>query len=121
MEDCVVISQLGRPSINFVLALKNSESGPYALFRFGTVGINSRICSAGSAVLKKTFVWLRVFGKHWDIFSYIGGLIGCWMGISVWTLVGNLEKAFRLSAAAVRKMKSQSRRLVKNTPFLKLY
>ncbi|GBN62952.1 hypothetical protein AVEN_148369-1 [Araneus ventricosus] len=63
LEDCVVISQLGRLSINYVLALKNTESDPYSLYCFGTIGINSSICSAGSAVLKRSLVWLRVFGR----------------------------------------------------------
>ncbi|CAL1294589.1 unnamed protein product [Larinioides sclopetarius] len=47
-----------------------------------------------------------LYGK-WDIFSYVGGLMGCWMGISVWTLVLLLEKAFRSSAAAFRRMKGR--------------
>ncbi|GIY13389.1 uncharacterized protein CDAR_422631 [Caerostris darwini] len=27
----------------------------------------------------------------WELFSYIGGLIGCWLGISMWAFVGILE------------------------------
>ncbi|GBN44811.1 hypothetical protein AVEN_53670-1 [Araneus ventricosus] len=30
----------------------------------------------------------------WDLFSSIGGLMGCWLGISVWTLVGITEKTY---------------------------
>ncbi|GFS88432.1 hypothetical protein NPIL_33391, partial [Nephila pilipes] len=29
-----------------------------------------------------------------DIFSYIGGLMGCWLGISVWTCTGIAETTF---------------------------
>ncbi|GFU31713.1 uncharacterized protein NPIL_662431 [Nephila pilipes] len=29
-----------------------------------------------------------------ELFSYIGGLMGCWLGISVWASVGILEKFF---------------------------
>ncbi|GFT63779.1 hypothetical protein NPIL_332801, partial [Nephila pilipes] len=29
-----------------------------------------------------------------DIFSYIGGLMGCWLGISVWTSTGIAESTF---------------------------
>ncbi|GFT16503.1 hypothetical protein NPIL_324721, partial [Nephila pilipes] len=29
-----------------------------------------------------------------DIFSYIGGLMGCWLGISVWTFTGVAEATF---------------------------
>ncbi|CAL1273857.1 unnamed protein product [Larinioides sclopetarius] len=30
----------------------------------------------------------------WDLFSSIGGLMGCWLGISVWTLVGIITKTY---------------------------
>ncbi|GFT89293.1 hypothetical protein NPIL_529621, partial [Nephila pilipes] len=29
-----------------------------------------------------------------DIFSYIGGLMGCWLGISVWACTGIAETVF---------------------------
>ncbi|GFU17858.1 hypothetical protein NPIL_448141, partial [Nephila pilipes] len=29
-----------------------------------------------------------------DVFSYIGGLMGCWLGISVWACTGIAEAAF---------------------------
>ncbi|GFS98352.1 hypothetical protein NPIL_362001, partial [Nephila pilipes] len=29
-----------------------------------------------------------------DIFSYVGGLMGCWLGISVWTFTGIAETTF---------------------------
>ncbi|GFU43863.1 uncharacterized protein NPIL_321731 [Nephila pilipes] len=29
-----------------------------------------------------------------DIFSYVGGLMGCWLGISVWTCTGIAETTF---------------------------
>ncbi|GFT77321.1 hypothetical protein NPIL_438871 [Nephila pilipes] len=29
-----------------------------------------------------------------DIFSYIGGLMGCWLGISVWACTGIAEASF---------------------------
>ncbi|KAF8796520.1 Amiloride-sensitive sodium channel subunit like protein [Argiope bruennichi] len=33
--------------------------------------------------------------NEWELFSYIGGLMGCWLGISVWAFVGVSEKTFR--------------------------
>ncbi|PRD29825.1 UNVERIFIED_CONTAM: hypothetical protein NCL1_28207 [Trichonephila clavipes] len=30
-----------------------------------------------------------------ELFSYIGGLMGCWLGISVWASVGVFEKIYR--------------------------
>ncbi|GFS78031.1 hypothetical protein NPIL_346021, partial [Nephila pilipes] len=29
-----------------------------------------------------------------DVFSYIGGLMGCWLGISVWACTGIAEETF---------------------------
>ncbi|GFT41790.1 hypothetical protein NPIL_320021 [Nephila pilipes] len=29
-----------------------------------------------------------------DVFSYIGGLMGCWLGFSVWTCTGITERTF---------------------------
>ncbi|GFR09996.1 hypothetical protein TNCT_630841, partial [Trichonephila clavata] len=29
-----------------------------------------------------------------ELFSYIGGLMGCWLGISVWASVGFFEKTW---------------------------
>ncbi|GBN51618.1 hypothetical protein AVEN_268686-1 [Araneus ventricosus] len=31
----------------------------------------------------------------WQVFSYVGGLLGCWLGISVWTCFGITEKYFK--------------------------
>ncbi|CAL1283036.1 unnamed protein product [Larinioides sclopetarius] len=28
----------------------------------------------------------------WELFGYTGGLVGCWLGFSVWSLVGIIEK-----------------------------
>ncbi|GFU11893.1 hypothetical protein NPIL_146811 [Nephila pilipes] len=30
-----------------------------------------------------------------ELFSYLGGLMGCWLGMSVWASVGIFEKAYR--------------------------
>ncbi|GBM61344.1 hypothetical protein AVEN_150491-2-1, partial [Araneus ventricosus] len=30
-----------------------------------------------------------------ELFSHIGGLLGCWLGISVFTFTDNIEKFFR--------------------------
>ncbi|CAL1283037.1 unnamed protein product [Larinioides sclopetarius] len=32
-----------------------------------------------------------LFGT-WELFGYTGGLVGCWLGFSVWSLVGIIEK-----------------------------
>ncbi|GFU32385.1 uncharacterized protein NPIL_368641 [Nephila pilipes] len=36
----------------------------------------------------------RLYGTE-ELFSYIGGLMGCWLGISVWASVGIFEEAYR--------------------------
>ncbi|XP_055947024.1 uncharacterized protein LOC129980668 [Argiope bruennichi] len=33
--------------------------------------------------------------NEWELFSYIGGLMGCWLGVSVWAFVGISEKTLR--------------------------
>ncbi|GIY23081.1 uncharacterized protein CDAR_525311 [Caerostris darwini] len=46
----------------------------------------------------------------WELFSYIGGLIGCWLGISVWAFVdiieGNCRRLFRLIQKLKQKPKN---------------
>ncbi|GBO09730.1 hypothetical protein AVEN_119625-1 [Araneus ventricosus] len=44
----------------------------------------------------------------WDLFSYIGGLVGCWLGISVWALAGIFEKTFREATSSIHKLKSKA-------------
>ncbi|GIY89126.1 hypothetical protein CEXT_707661 [Caerostris extrusa] len=38
---------------------------------------------------------LNHFWAEWELFSYIGGLIGCWLGISVWAFVDIIEANFK--------------------------
>ncbi|GBM01098.1 hypothetical protein AVEN_40270-1 [Araneus ventricosus] len=46
--------------------------------------------------------------EAWDLFSYIGGLVGCWLGISVWALAGIFEKSFRKATSSIHKLKSKA-------------
>ncbi|GBM19218.1 hypothetical protein AVEN_142471-1 [Araneus ventricosus] len=48
-----------------------------------------------------------------DLYSYVGGLMGLWLGISVWTLVGIAEKSFRKSLRLKRKLSCQLEYVVK--------
>ncbi|GIY40396.1 uncharacterized protein CEXT_523751 [Caerostris extrusa] len=36
-----------------------------------------------------------LYGSFGELFSYIGGLMGCWLGISVWAFTGIVEKTCR--------------------------
>ncbi|GFS59157.1 hypothetical protein NPIL_317921, partial [Nephila pilipes] len=44
-----------------------------------------------------------------DIFSYIGGLMGCWLGISVWTCTGIAEKTFWTVLHFLKQFRKKSR------------
>ncbi|GBN00125.1 hypothetical protein AVEN_275588-1 [Araneus ventricosus] len=46
-----------------------------------------------------------------ELFSYIGGLIGCWLGISVWTLAGIFEKSVARIRRLARKLKRKTKHL----------
>ncbi|GFT03003.1 hypothetical protein NPIL_402211 [Nephila pilipes] len=48
-----------------------------------------------------------------DIFSYIGGLMGCWLGISVWTCTGIAETTF---GTVLRFMKQYATRFRHSPP-----
>ncbi|GFT57466.1 hypothetical protein NPIL_170261, partial [Nephila pilipes] len=41
-----------------------------------------------------------------ELFSYVGGLMGCWLGISVWASVGMFENTYR----KIVQLKRQSRK-----------
>ncbi|GIY58023.1 uncharacterized protein CDAR_284871 [Caerostris darwini] len=45
-----------------------------------------------------------------EMFSYIGGLLGCWLGISVWAFAGMVESFFRRIIQLIRKLKRKSKR-----------
>ncbi|GIY47997.1 uncharacterized protein CDAR_387471 [Caerostris darwini] len=45
----------------------------------------------------------------WDLFSDIGGLIGCWLGISVWALVGIIESFSYKASEMMHKIKQTPR------------
>ncbi|GIY87026.1 uncharacterized protein CEXT_364821 [Caerostris extrusa] len=49
-----------------------------------------------------------LYGK-WDLFSDIGGLIGCWLGISVWALVGIIESFSYKASKMMHKIKQTPR------------
>ncbi|GFT30537.1 uncharacterized protein NPIL_118471 [Nephila pilipes] len=50
--------------------------------------------------------------KTGELFSYVGGLMGCWLGISVWASVGILEKFFM----ECNQVKQLFRRKMNNCP-----
>ncbi|KAF8788617.1 hypothetical protein HNY73_006642 [Argiope bruennichi] len=43
----------------------------------------------------------------WELFSYVGGLIGCWLGISVWAFVGLGENFFRKTIQCLMKLREK--------------
>ncbi|GIZ05007.1 hypothetical protein CEXT_740431 [Caerostris extrusa] len=45
----------------------------------------------------------------WELFSYIGGLIGCWLGISVWAFVDIIEGNCRRLLRLIQKLKQKSK------------
>ncbi|GFW17919.1 hypothetical protein TNCV_2231001 [Trichonephila clavipes] len=46
-----------------------------------------------------------------ELFSYIGGLMGCWLGISVWASVGIFEKIWKFVRLKWQ-FRNKSRRLL---------
>ncbi|GFU39194.1 hypothetical protein NPIL_528001 [Nephila pilipes] len=42
-----------------------------------------------------------------ELFSYIGGLMGCWLGMSVWASVGIFENAYRKIVQVKRKLRKK--------------
>ncbi|GBN96988.1 hypothetical protein AVEN_111556-1, partial [Araneus ventricosus] len=48
-----------------------------------------------------------------DLYSCVGGLMGLWLGISVWTLVGIAEKSLRRSLRLRRKLSCKQEYVVK--------
>ncbi|GFT29988.1 hypothetical protein NPIL_628441, partial [Nephila pilipes] len=65
-----------------------------------------------------------------DVFSYIGGLIGCWLGISVWAFTGIAEETFLATLYYIKQFLKKSRNLQpardkilfkRNTPSAHLY
>ncbi|GIY32151.1 uncharacterized protein CEXT_709791 [Caerostris extrusa] len=45
-----------------------------------------------------------------ELFSYIGGLIGCWLGISVWAFVDIIEGNCRRLLRLIQKLKQKSKK-----------
>ncbi|GBL94473.1 hypothetical protein AVEN_235582-1 [Araneus ventricosus] len=52
--------------------------------------------------------------NDWELFSYIGGLMGCWLGISVWAMVGISEKSFRKIIWWKPNLRRKLRRIVRS-------
>ncbi|GIY14286.1 hypothetical protein CDAR_503491, partial [Caerostris darwini] len=46
----------------------------------------------------------------WELFSYIGGLIGCWLGISVWAFVDIIEANCRRLLRLIQKLKQKPKK-----------
>ncbi|GIY03588.1 hypothetical protein CDAR_425831 [Caerostris darwini] len=49
--------------------------------------------------------------KTWKIFSHVDGLVGCWMGISVWTAINFIEDLYESTVKLAFKMRNRSKRL----------
>ncbi|GIY40844.1 hypothetical protein CDAR_367801 [Caerostris darwini] len=47
----------------------------------------------------------------WEIFSHVGGLVGCWLGISVWTAINFFEDLYKSTVKLAFKMRNRSKRL----------
>ncbi|GIY62122.1 uncharacterized protein CEXT_556041 [Caerostris extrusa] len=47
---------------------------------------------------------------EWELFSYIGGLIGCWLGISAWAFVDIIEANFRRFLRLIQKLRQKSKK-----------
>ncbi|GIY55204.1 hypothetical protein CDAR_172971 [Caerostris darwini] len=44
---------------------------------------------------------------EWELFSYIGGLTGCWLGISVWAFADIIEANYRRLLRLIQKLKQK--------------
>ncbi|GIY03596.1 hypothetical protein CDAR_425871 [Caerostris darwini] len=53
-----------------------------------------------------------VYGT-WEVFSHVGSLVGCWLGISVWTAFNFFEGLYKSTVKLAFKMRNRSRRLAK--------
>ncbi|GIX81668.1 hypothetical protein CDAR_235411 [Caerostris darwini] len=49
----------------------------------------------------------------WEVFSHVGSLVGCWLGISVWTAFNFFEGLYKSTVKLAFKMRNRSRRLAK--------
>ncbi|GIX74524.1 hypothetical protein CEXT_668881 [Caerostris extrusa] len=47
----------------------------------------------------------------WEIFSHVGGLVGCWLGISVWTAINLFEDLYKSTVKLAFKMRNRSKLL----------
>ncbi|GIY13388.1 uncharacterized protein CDAR_422621 [Caerostris darwini] len=54
---------------------------------------------------------------NWELFSYIGGLMGCWLGISVWTFVGILEFNYLRALQFIKNFRKKSKILANGVDF----
>ncbi|GIY03592.1 uncharacterized protein CDAR_425851 [Caerostris darwini] len=53
-----------------------------------------------------------VYGT-WEVFSHVGGLVGCWLGISVWTAINLFEDLYKSIVKLAFTMRNRSKRLAK--------
>ncbi|GBM53243.1 hypothetical protein AVEN_169270-1, partial [Araneus ventricosus] len=54
-----------------------------------------------------------------EVFSYVGGLMGCWLGISVWTCFGMTGKKFQTVVKYVKNLRKRPRNSFEVVPSLK--
>ncbi|GIY09469.1 uncharacterized protein CEXT_54411 [Caerostris extrusa] len=44
---------------------------------------------------------------NWEMFSYVGGLMGCWLGISVWAFIGIIERNYTRALQLMKKFRDK--------------
>ncbi|GIY30677.1 uncharacterized protein CDAR_210101 [Caerostris darwini] len=44
---------------------------------------------------------------NWEMFSYVGGLMGCWLGISVWAFIGIIERNYSRALQLMKKFRAK--------------
>ncbi|CAL1299199.1 unnamed protein product [Larinioides sclopetarius] len=86
--------------------------GPMVISDFN-IGVQTLLSTTKTAFPFADFFHLpTLLLENGDLFSYVGGLMGLWLGISVWNLLGMAEKFFRRSIRLKRKLGSHQEYVV---------
>ncbi|GIX81672.1 hypothetical protein CDAR_235441 [Caerostris darwini] len=72
----------------------------------GVLRFNVRVRGTEVSILSHN----PVYGL-WEIFSHIGGLVGCWLGISVWTAINVFEDLYKRIVKLAFMVRNRSKRL----------
>ncbi|GIY03586.1 uncharacterized protein CDAR_425821 [Caerostris darwini] len=78
-------------------------------FNSGSLRFNVRVKGTGVSILSHN----PVYGT-WEVFSHVGGLVGCWLGISVWTAFNLFEDRYKSTVKLAFKMRNRSKRLAES-------